>query len=374
MKIAFLGIRGVPANYSGFEKCAEELGYRLVQRGHKVYVYCRTQYIDFATSMYKGMHLIKFPTIQNKYLDTFYHTCISTIHALLQHFDILLYFNVGNSPLTLIPTLLGKKNVLNVDGLDWKRDKWGQFAKMYIQLCEYLATKFPHVFITDSRVVQSYYQKKFGIKPFYIPYGSEVEIRTAGENLKRFGLKPQKYILFVGRLVPENCVHHLIEAYNRAEVQDYKCVIVGDAPYAEEYKSFLRELAKGNPNIVFTGYVFGDGYSELGSNAWIFVETSHVGGTHPALIEAMAFGNCVVVNNTEENLETIGDAGFYYEGNLGAESLTLVLKELLKKPDLVLEYRNKAKNRAKKVYSWESVTDDYEHIFQLLIDNHLSEE
>ncbi|MEM2514483.1 MAG: DUF1972 domain-containing protein, partial [Candidatus Bathyarchaeia archaeon] len=280
MNIAFLGTRGIPASYSGFETCVEQLGQRLVERGHQVTVYCRSHHITYEGSYYKGMRLIRLPTIRNKYLDTIVHTFLSSLHALSQRYDVVLYFISGNSPVTWIPRLVGTKTILNVDGLDWKREKWPTLAKKYIQFAEYLATKLPTAYVTDSRVVQSYYKDRFGSEPFYIPYGSEVKIVPPGDTLARFGLEPKKYILFVGRLVPENCVHHLIEAFRGLDT-DLKCVIVGDAPYAEKYIASLKARAHGDSRIVFTGYVFGQGYYELGSNAYIFVETSGVGGTHP---------------------------------------------------------------------------------------------
>lgn len=362
MKIALLGTRGVPASYSGFETCVEQLGQRLAQRGHQVTVYCRSHHITYPHSHYKGMRLVKLPTVANKYLDTIVHAFISSLHALGQGYDIGLYFIAGNSPVTWIPRLVGTKTLLNVDGLDWKREKWPALAKKYIQLAEYLATKLPNAYLTDSQVVQGYYRDSFGSEPPYIPYGSEVEILPPGDTLARFGLEPQKYILFVGRLVPENCAHHLVDAFQQLDT-NLKCVIVGDAPYAEEYIASLKAGANGNPNIIFTGYLFGHGYHELGSNAAIFVETSGVGGTHPALIEAMAFGNCVIAHNTPENLETIGQAGLAYDGKNGAASLRDLLRQLLTRPELVTEYRQRARRRAQSCYTWHAVTDAYERLF-----------
>jgi glycosyltransferase involved in cell wall biosynthesis len=362
MKVAFLGTRGIPACYSGFETCVEQLGQRLVQRGHQVTIYCRSHHISYLDNHYKGMELIKLPTIANKYLDTLVHSFLSSLHALPRHYDIALYFIAGNSPVTWIPRLVGTKTILNVDGLDWKREKWPPLAKRYIQFAEYLATKLPNTYITDSRAVQSYYRDRFGDEPPYISYGSEVENCPPGETLARLSLQSRHYILFVGRLVPENCAHHLVDAFRSLET-DLKCVIVGDAAYAKEYIDGLKARARDDPRVVFTGYVFGKGYRELGSNAYIFVETSGVGGTHPALVEAMAFGNCVIVHDTAENLETIGDAGLAYEGHIGSESLRKVLKELLADPEMVAAYRRRAHARALGCYSWESVTDAYERLF-----------
>ncbi len=360
LHIAMLGTRGVPASYSGFETCVEQLGSRLVQRGHRVSVYARPHHITYPHPTYRGMRLIKVPTIPNKYLDTIVHAFLSSLHALSQDYDVALYFIVGNSPVTWIPRLRGQISILNVDGLDWKREKWPGWAKRYIMFTERLATILPHVFLTDSRVVQRYYRERYGKEPPYIPYGADVTRRPPGDVLRKWGLEPGRYVLFVGRLVPENRAHDLVEAFNGLDT-DLKCVIVGDAPYAEEYKAYLRSVA--GPNVVFTGYCFGECYEELGSNAYIFVETSAVGGTHPALLEAMAFGNCVVVNDTEENLETIGDAGFSYEGRRGGESLREVLRYLLDHPDVVAEYRRRAEERVRRYYTWDAVTDAYEFLF-----------
>ncbi len=365
LKIAMLGTRGVPASYSGFETCVEELGRRLVQRGHQVTVYCRSHHIRYRRPYYRGMRLVRLPTLANKYLDTLLHSLISSVHALGQGFDIGLYFIAGNSPVTWIPRLAGTRTLLNVDGLDWKRDKWPAAAKRYIQAAEYLATVLPDVFLTDSRVVQDYYARRYGKKPPYIPYGSEVTPEPPGETLARWGLAPRGYVLFVGRLVPENCVHHLVAAFRRLDTP-MKCVIVGDAPYADAYKRQLRNVAGNDPRIVFTGYLFGRGYRELGSNAAVFVETSGVGGTHPALLEAMALGNCVVVNDTRENLETIGAAGLAYEGDAGAPALRRVLAVLLRDPDTVAAFRRKALERVRQCFQWESVTDSYERLFYRL--------
>jgi glycosyltransferase involved in cell wall biosynthesis len=366
LRIALLGTRGIPASYSGFETCVEQLGQRLVERGHEVTVYCRSTHIVYPGSHYKGMRLIKLPTLQNKYLDTIVHSFLSSLHALGQHYDVALYFIAGNSPVTWIPRLVGTKTILNVDGLDWKREKWPRMAKKYIQFSEYLATILPNAYLTDSRVVQSYYQDRYNSKPPFISYGSEIDVTPAGDVVRKFGLASGQYILFVGRLVPENCAHHLVEAFRRIDT-DFHCVIVGDAPYSEAYKQELYALADGDQRIIFTGYVFGAGYHELGSNAYLFVETSGVGGTHPALVEAMAFGNCVVVHNTDENLETIGDAGFAYDGRIGARSLHQQLENLLSNPTLVSEYRTRSVERARKEFSWEAVTDAYESLFEALV-------
>ncbi len=363
LRIAMLGTRGVPASYSGFETCVEELGARLAARGHDVTVYCRVPHISHSGVSYRGMRLVKLPTIRTKHLDTIAHALLSSLHALGRRYDIALYFNVGNSPVSWLPRIAGQQVVLNVDGLDWKRKKWGRFARWYIRSCERWATRFPHRMVTDSRRVQQYYRERYGATSTYIAYGAEPTAVPPGRWLQRYGLTPRRYILFVGRLVPENCAHQLVEAF-RDLATDLRCVIVGDAPYAAAYIRSLKATA--DPRVIFTGYLFGEGYREFLSSAYCFVETSEVGGTHPALLEAMAAGRCVVVNDTAENLETIGDAGFSYPGEMGAAGLRAVLERLLKDPALAGEQGERALERVRAHYSWDRVTDEYERLFREL--------
>jgi glycosyltransferase involved in cell wall biosynthesis len=360
IRLAMLGTRGVPASYSGFETCAEELGARLAARGHDVTVYCRVPHITYPATAYRGMRLVKLPTIRSKHLDTMAHSLLSAVHALFQGYDVVLFFNVGNSAVTWIPRLAGQRVVLNVDGLDWKRQKWGRFARWFIQTSERGATWFPRRIVTDSRSVQAYYRARYGAESTYVAYGAEITRVLPGPFLVRYGLEPRRYVLFVGRLVPENCAHHLIDAFRGLDT-DMRCVIVGDAPYAADYIRGLH--ATTDPRVIFTGYLFGEGYRELVSNAYCFVESSGVGGTHPALVEAMGFGTCVVVNGTAENLETIGEAGFSYDGKIGPQSLRSVLQQLLGDGALVEACGCQGQERARAYFSWDAVTDAYEQLF-----------
>ena len=370
LNVALVGTRGVPASYSGFETCAEHLGARLAQRGHRVTVYNRAHHVRYAQPIYKGMRLVRVRGIATKHLDTFTHTALSMLHALTQGYDALIVFIAGNAPLCLIPRVFSRARViLNVDGLDWKRRKWGSFARRYLRWSEQLATRAVHVVVTDSRRVQEYYRREYGADTVFIPYGADVTPKPPGDTLHRFGLSAGEYVLFVGRLVPENCAHHLVDAWlqlrnTQRATRNMKCVITGDAPYAADYIAALKARAAGEPSIIFTGYQFGDAYAELAGNAAIFVETSEVGGTHPALVEAMAFGNCVIVNDTPENLETIGEAGVAYSGASGGAALAQVLANLLAQPDTIAEYRRRARLHAQTYYSWERVTDQYEALLK----------
>lgn len=364
MKIALMGSRGIPACYSGFETFYENLAIRLSARGHQVTVYNRKQYVNHPSKYYKGVRLVTLPTLRNKHLDTLYHTFMSVIHAAFQRYDIAYLCIVGNSPLTLFTRLFGMKTVLNVDGEDWKRDKWRGLEKTYLKMCERVATIFPHVVISDSEVIRKRYREDYKAETVFIPYGANIGRSEDVSYLAKFGLTNNEYILFVGRSVPENNAHVLIDAFNRLK-SNYKLVIVGDAPYVDDYKEGLKSMA--GENVVFTGYLFGDGYASLSSHCYLFVLPSGVDGTRPVLLDQLGFGNCVLVNNTPANLEVIADAGTWFDGTQGADALSQKLEQLLADRDAVIEYRERAVERVRKTYSWEAVTEQYEQLFLKLM-------
>lgn len=363
MRVAFVGTRGIPARYSGFETFVEHLGARLVERGHTVTVYCRKHHSLAQNSTYRGMTLRYVGGLRSKHFDTISHTLVACLDAFRRDFDVVIMCISGNSPAAILPRLGGMKVVLNVDGSDWRRRKWGRLARAYIRESERLAVLFPHVTVTDSKVMHSYYLDRFGADTECITYGADMPMPSSTDSLVRLGLEPRGYFLLVGRLVPENCAEHLVEAYERLQT-NLRCVVVGDAPYAASY---IKKLKRDGPNVVFPGYVFGDGYRELMHNAYAVVLCSEVGGTHPVLVEAMAAGNCVIVNDTPANLEVIADSGLRYDGKSGAASLQQVLEEALAYPDLVAQCRELARARAEGAYNWDAVTDRYEELCTRLL-------
>lgn len=362
LRIAFIGTRGIPARYSGFETFVEQLGARLAERGHDVTVYARRHHTVGMAPSYRGMTLVHVRGIATKHLDTISHTLVSCIDALFRPYDVVVMCISGNSPLAFIPRLRGSKVILNVDGSDWRRKKWGTVARFYIKLSEWLSVRLPNVTVTDSTVMHRFYLERFGVDTECIYYGSDLPVPATESMLDALGLTPRRYLLLVGRLVPENCIHHLVDAFPQLDT-DLECVIVGDAPYQKKY---IADLKRRGTGIIFTGYLFGDGYSELMRQAYTVVLCTEVGGTHPVLVEAMAAGNCVVVNNTPANLEVIGTAGLSYAGERGASGLLEVLQPLVTDESRVQRYRELASLRARAQYSWEAVTDQYERLFERL--------
>lgn len=360
MRLAILGTRGIPANYGGFETFAEELSVRLVERGHQVTVYSRQRH---PASQYRGVRLRYLPTIRHKYLDTLAHTGLSTADALFRHFDVVLYCNAANAAFTLWPRFLGTPTALNVDGLERHRKKWNRLAKLWYLVSEWLATFFCTAVITDAATIRDYYLERFHKRSTFIPYGAETGKVTGTEHVSALGLKPGKYVLYVSRLEPENNALLVRKAFERVKT-DLKLAIIGDAPYAEDYIRAVKDTS--DPRIVIPGAVYGEGYHQLQSHSAVYVQATEVGGTHPALLEAMGRGALVLYLDTPELAEAAGDAAVAFEPNTSD-----LARKLQWAVDLSETQRNfwgrRAIERIEKHYSWKVVTDSYESLFRTLI-------
>jgi glycosyltransferase involved in cell wall biosynthesis len=358
MKLAILGPRGIPANYGGFETFAEELSIRLVERGHTVTVYCRSNNIQFAGRNYKGVDLVVLPTIGTKYFDTVFHTFISVFHAIPRRFDAILVCNAANAIFTAIPRITFTPVALNVDGLERKRKKWGLPGRMYYRLSEYLSTLIPSVIVTDASVIREYYLQRYHAKSTMITYGTRCDREQTTAVLDRLQVRPRQYVLYVSRLEPENNAHLVIEAYTAVN-SAIPLLIVGDAPYAQEYIARLKSTADNR--VRFTGGIYGIGYRELQSHASVYIHATEVGGTHPALVEAMGAGNCVIAYDTPENREVLGECGLLFKNV--AELTTQIQWSIDNRAD-ASALGERAQRRARAAYSWDAVTSQYEKLFE----------
>jgi glycosyltransferase involved in cell wall biosynthesis len=353
MRIALLGTRGIPARYGGFETFAEELATRLVARGHEVTVYCREQYPE---RFYKNVRLRYLPTIRHKYFDTLAHTFLSTLNLLGRRTDVALYCNGANAIFTFLPRLVAIPTALNVDGLERKRKKWNRLAKAWYLLSERLAEFCPSAMITDARAIQDYYRERYGKDSVFIPYGAEVGGVVTSGVLEKLGLERSRYFLYVSRMEPENHPLEVRQAFETLATS-MKLALVGDAPYAREYIDRVR--ATKDPRVVIPGAIYGLGYHELESHCFAYIHATEVGGTHPALIEAMGRGALVIYRNTIENAEVAGDAGIAFDPPELADKLRLALAMSENEREVL---RCKAMERVRACYSWDAVTDAYEHL------------
>jgi glycosyltransferase involved in cell wall biosynthesis len=360
LKIAILGTRGIPARYGGFETFADELSRRLVARGHEVLVYCRKPFTTPEDLYDPRIRRVILPTISNKYLDTLFHTFLSMWHVIFTKAQVVLICNVANSPLAWIPRMAGKPTALNVDGLDRTRRKWNLVGRWFLQICEYLSVVSPTRVVTDALEIQSYYRTRYHKASTMIGYGAEP--RGHSRDLKEFNLTSRHYILYVARLEPENNPALVIEAYLRLNT-DWPLVIVGDNNYRPGYVAHLKSL--GRNRVIFTGAIYDERYWTLQRNAGAFVFAAEVGGIHPALIEAMAAGSAVLYLDTPANRETAGPCGVPFEHD--ARDLAKKVEQVLGNPQWAESLRRHAREFALTKYSWDSVVDQYEQLFEEML-------
>lgn len=357
MRIALLGTRGIPANYGGFETFAEELSRRLVARGHRVTVWCRQRHTE---PRYLGVDLRYVPTIRHKYLDTIVHTFLSTLDLLVRRHDVALYCNAANAVFTWMPRITGVPVALNVDGLERKRKKWNALARAWYLLSEWLATILPTAVVSDAEKIAEYYRERYGKPTTFIPYGAEVgPVPTTGV-LKELGLEPGRYFLYVSRMEPENNALLVREAFEKLGT-DMKLALIGDAPYADEYIRRVRDTR--DPRVVMPGGIYGTGYHELQSHCFAYIHATEVGGTHPALIEAMGRGALTLFLDTVENEEVAGGAALAFRHDNLTEQLARVLAMSERDREA---YRLAAAGRVRERYSWDAVTDAYERLLTSL--------
>ncbi len=235
-------------------------------------------------------------------------------------------------------------------------------GQWFYKISEWLSTFLPNEVVTDSRDIESYYLKKFRKQSTFIPYGAPLNGVDSKNALEQFGIEPKKYILYVSRFEPENNPHLVVKAFEKVKT-DLKLVMVGDAPYSSEFIKKLKNTK--DQRIIFTGYIFGEGYREFQSNAYFYIQATEVGGTHPALLEGMGHGNCILANDVPEHREVLGDAGYFFSTKNNGE-LAEKIQYLINHPQKVKKAGEDALRRVAENYSWDRVVQDYEKLFERL--------
>jgi glycosyltransferase involved in cell wall biosynthesis len=360
MNIAIVGTRGIPNRYGGFERFAEQISTRFADHGHQVTVYCRRAFTSPDDVYDKRVRRVIVPSLHQKHLDTWVSTFFAAVHVAFSDNDVVLLCNVANSPFAYIPRLFGKPVVLNVDGLDRKREKWKGLGAQVLHFCEWMSSFSSSQLVTDAKAIHDYYLAKYHSDSVVIGYGSE---RPNGDyNLNGLNLEPGRYVLYVSRLEPENNPDLVLRSWREIR-SDWPLVMVGDNPYDAGYLERLKSL--GDDRVRFPGAIYGDGYWALQKHAGVFVFACEIGGVHPALIEAMAASNPIVYLNTPENAETAGDAAIRYEKS--EEDLTSKLQALLDDSAGREQLAMRAKQRADALYRWEAIAEKYERVFASLV-------
>ncbi|MEK7161038.1 MAG: glycosyltransferase family 4 protein [Patescibacteria group bacterium] len=372
MKVAMIGQKGIPAVYGGIERHAEELALELVKKGHRVTVYAREWYTPKNLQTYKGVEIIHTPTIRTKHLDAIAHSFFSTIHAMIKKNDIIHFHGVGPSLLSWIPRIFAPKIkvIATVHCLDRYHQKWGWFARTMLRFGEWAACKFPRETISVSKTIYNYCLNEFQKQTNYIPNGVR-RAEKAGSVLieDKWELEAQKYILMISRLIKHKGAHYLISAWQRARqqnpeiIKDCKLVIVGGANFTDEYVNNLREMARGDKSILFTGWQSGRVLDELYANAKLFVHPSENEGLPITVLQAMSHGKPVLVSDIPEHKEIISDSRFWFS-NAKVKSLTEKLVELMSDERLLESAGSKNKINVEKNYSWEDIADQTLSVYE----------
>ncbi len=366
MKIAMVGQKGIPATYGGVERHVEEIAARLAAKGHDVTVYCRWHYTHNEESYYRGIRLVRYPSVNTKHFDTASHCLFCAADYLWHKYDLVHFHALGPSVFAAMPRLRGSRSVVTIHGLDWEREKWGLFAAWILKHCEYPAVHFPHSTIVVSRTLQHYFTEKYHINTDVIPNGTNVPVLRPPRKMQSFGFAGDPYVLFVGRLVPEKGVHYLVEAFSQLDVDPrVRLVIAGGTSFSDQYVKDLERYQ--SDRIHFVGYVYGDVLEELWSNAYFIVQPSTLEGLSISLLEGLSYGRCVLTSDIPENMEVVGDAAPSFKSRDVAD-LKAKLELLIRNPDLVRRYEAQSRDLVFRNYSWDRVVDSLEKVYDRVVD------
>ncbi len=371
LRIAMLGSRGVPATYGGVERHVEELGARLVDRGHEVSVYSRDHYLADDAPTYRGMHRLRPGGLSGKHLDAISHTAVAAVDALRRPFDVVHYHALGPGLLTPVPRLLSRSRVvLTVHGMDFERDKWGTVARSVLKGAGWISAHVPDRTVVVAPTLQAEFAERYGTWPAYIPNGVEPgRLLPPRQISEQFGLAGGDYVLYVGRLVPEKGAHLLLEAWDRLRPAGLKLVIAGGSSFTDDYVGQLQAAAQGRDDVVLPGYVYGDALAELYANARVFVQPSALEGMPLTLLEAAAHAAPLVASDIPVHAQMLGrDApGQRLFTSGSTESLQQALVRALLDREAERTGARRLRERVIDEYSWDRVTDATEHLYASLV-------
>jgi len=361
LHIAMVGTRGVPARYGGFETAIEEIGQRLVLRGHRVTVYCREMGDGARPARHLGMDLVHLPALRKRSLETLSHTGLSVAHLLRHRPDAAIVFNAANAPYLPAIRAAGVPVATHVDGLEWKRAKWGRAGRNYYQLVERLAVRWSDALIADAAGIQDYYREKFDADTVYLAYGAPLQAGGGSDRLRELGLVPRGYHLVVARFEPENHVHLIVEGFARSAAR-LPLVVVGSAPYSDRYTSMVHGL--GDDRVRFVGGIWDQELlDQLYANAKVYWHGHSVGGTNPSLLRAIGSGTATNAFDVGFNREVLETAGRYFAG---PDDVTRLVHEA-ESPGSDTEARGRHARQLARRYNWDDVAAGYEQLCEGLL-------
>ncbi|HFJ5971230.1 TPA: glycosyltransferase family 4 protein [Enterococcus faecium] len=370
LKICMLGHKRIPSREGGIEIVVEELATRMVALGHEVTCYNRSghhvsgkEFDQHKNKEYKGVKLKTIFTLNIKGIAAMSSSVFGGIRAAFGKYDIVHFHAEGPCAMLWLPKLFGKRCVATIHGLDHQREKLNKLASTYIMLGEKCAVKFADEIIVLSESVQNYFEDIYGRKTRFIPNGvKKIEIKSAGLITEKYGLTKDSYILFLGRLVPEKGIRYLIEAFKDVQT-DKKLIIAGGSSDTDEFANELKELAKGDERIIFTGFVQGQELEELYSNAYIYTLPSDLEGMPLSLLEAMSYGNCCIVSNISECTEVVEDKAMIFKKS-DVSDLKIRLEEACNQSEMVKVLKNQATEFICSKYNWDKIVQETLNLYR----------
>ena len=363
-----LGTRGVPARYGGFETAAEEIGIRLADWGHEVVVYCRNP--GQTQREYRGMTLVNLPAVRVKALETISHTGMSSVHAILRSKpDVVFLFNAANAPYISLFRASGIPVAIHVDGLEWRRAKWGRRGSAYYRWAEAGSTRWAQAVIADSLGIVDHLMAEHGVLATYIPYGAPMVVPNP-HRLAEFGLEPRSYHLVVARFEPENHLDEIVSGYVASRCT-LPLIVVGDAAYGDAYRKRVVSAAQADPRVRFVGSIWDQELLDaLYAGAASYLHGHSVGGTNPSLLRAMGAGAPVIANAVAFNEEVAAGNGRYFSS---ARDVARECESVELDPKTALARGAAGRVDVSERFQWEQVTDQYEKLAHMLfVDGELS--
>lgn len=364
LKIAMFGHKRW-SREGGVEIVVKELCTRMAQQGCEVTCYNRSghhvsgaEYDDVDKTDYKGIIQKYVPTIEKKGLAAVSSSFFAALYSAFGKYDVVHIHAEGPAFFSWLPKMLGKRVVVTIHGIDWQREKWQSgFGSKFIRQGEKNAVKYADEIIVLSKGVQDYFKDTYGRKTHFISNGvNRPKIREAELITEKYGLTKNSYILFLGRLVPEKGIRYLVEAFKSVKI-DKKLVIAGGSSDTDSFMKELKELAKDDGRIIFTGFVQGQMLDELYSNAYIYTLPSDLEGMPLSLLEAMSYGNCCLVSNILECTEVVEDKALIFKKS-DVSDLRERLQDACDHPEKVMQMKKQAADFICEKYNWDEVVKE----------------
>jgi len=367
MKIAVTGFRGIPASWGGVEHHCEQIYSRLAAKGHEIVIYARSGYVTKDVRTYKGMRIVRLPTINTKHAEAFVHTFLALLHIIVKtNPDIVHIHAQGPAMFSWIPRLFRPRMTVffTCHGRDWERGKWTGWASRIIRLGEICSTVFPHYRIMVSKELQTYYRNRYGAESFYIPNGVRAPTNRAPEIIRKYGLAARDYFLFVGRIVPEKRLEDTIRAY-LSKKRNSKLVVVGEIADTQNYRESLDKVAGSNPDICFVGYQYAEALEEFFSNARAFVNASELEGLPLTVLEALSYGVPCIISDIAPHREIAEHANglLYTTGEVDALSRRMDEIEAMDESELQACAR-KTVSAVQEHYNWDAAAQKLERLYR----------